>query len=46
MKNRSHLGNGTNRRGRVKEGSKEGEYGWCSFYTRMNRGFLYLLKSS
>jgi hypothetical protein len=27
MKNRSHLGNGTNRRGRVKEGNKEGEYG-------------------
>jgi hypothetical protein len=27
MKNTSHYGEGTNRKGRVKEGSKEGEYG-------------------
>jgi hypothetical protein len=46
MKSRSHLGKGTNRRGRVKEGSKEGKYDWYTFYTRMNRGFLNLLKSS
>jgi hypothetical protein len=28
-----------------KEGSKEGEYGWCTFYTRMNIEFFNLLKS-
>jgi hypothetical protein len=28
--------------GRIKEGSKEGEYGWCSFYARMNIEFLRL----
>jgi hypothetical protein len=33
------------RRGRVKEGGQEGEYGWCTFYTGMNIEFLYLLKS-
>jgi hypothetical protein len=35
----------TNKEGRVKEGSKEGEYGWCTFHTRMNIEFLNLLKS-
>jgi hypothetical protein len=28
-----------------KEGSKEGKYGWCTFYTRMNVEFLNLLNS-
>jgi hypothetical protein len=28
-----------------KKGSKEGEYGWCSFYTRMNIEFINLSKS-
>jgi hypothetical protein len=27
-------------KGRVKEGSKQGEYGWCTFYTRVNIEFL------
>jgi hypothetical protein len=31
-------------RGRVREESK-GEYGWCTFYTRMNIDYLNLLKS-
>jgi hypothetical protein len=26
-------------RGRVKEGSKEGEYDWCTFYIGMNTDF-------
>jgi hypothetical protein len=38
-------GKGPNGRGRVKEGSKEGEYCLCTFYTRMNIEFLNLLKS-
>jgi hypothetical protein len=33
------------RKGRVKEGSKEGEYGWSTFYIRMNTKILNLLKS-
>jgi hypothetical protein len=36
---------GTNKRGRVKERSKEGEYSCCTLYTRMNTEFLNLLKS-
>jgi hypothetical protein len=39
------LRGGHNRRGRVKEGSKEGGYGSCTFYTRMNTEVLNLLKS-
>jgi hypothetical protein len=43
MKNRSCQGEATDGRGRVKEGSQEGEYD-CTFYTRMNIEFLNLLK--
>jgi hypothetical protein len=32
----SHAVEGTNGRGKIREGSKESEYGWCTFYTRMN----------
>jgi hypothetical protein len=45
MKNKSHEGEVTYERRRVKEGSEEGEYGWCIFYTRMNTEYLILLKS-
>jgi hypothetical protein len=33
-------------RGWMKEGSTEYEYGWYTFYTRMNTKYLSLLKSS
>jgi hypothetical protein len=36
---------GTHGKGRVKERSKESEYGWCTFYTRINTEFLNMLKS-
>jgi hypothetical protein len=37
MKNKLYLrGTVTNRRGRI----KEGEYGWCTLYTRMNTEFF------
>jgi hypothetical protein len=45
MKNKSYSGEVTYERGRVKEGSQEGESGWCTSYTRMNTEFLNLLKS-
>jgi hypothetical protein len=45
MKNRSHSGEVIYETGRIKEGSSEGEYWWCTFYVRMNIEFLNLLKS-
>jgi hypothetical protein len=36
MKNWSHWGKGTYGMGIIKEGSKEGECAWCTFYTRLN----------
>jgi hypothetical protein len=37
--NRLHKEEATNRRGSIKEGNAEGEYRWCTFYTRMNMEF-------
>jgi hypothetical protein len=34
----------TYERVRLKEGSREREYGWCALYTRINIEFLNLLK--
>jgi hypothetical protein len=39
MKNRLWYNEVTNGRGRVKEGIKEGEYGWFTLYTRMHLEF-------
>jgi hypothetical protein len=40
MKNRSHWGEVTYKRGGVNERSQEGEYGWYASYTRMNVEFF------
>jgi hypothetical protein len=44
MKNRPHKIEVTYQRGRVKEGSNEGEYGSYTSYTRVNIEFLSQLK--
>jgi hypothetical protein len=45
MQNRSPETEDTNGKGRVKERSKEGEYGWHTFYRRMSTEYLNVSKS-